>query len=269
VSLGPLRPGRERTDQVMDRCWPCSTASSAIADQPEPRAACEIIGGVTIPPPVTVGELFPADDLVARWVFSLSAVLEDLAMAEEPLGEALERERGSLSSGYHYRHLIARLYEAERPIIAALEHVEVRDFLDGIADAQEPLAYLTEHYKPLPDGKDYKVRHTFGGTRHRAVHHSWPASAELRQALQDAADEGARILVNLDGRWVHHDWPEAVAARTLVGDLSDPAVNAAFVERLRFAQEVLRELVALFMAVLGPHLARVRVDPRRLVHHVE
>jgi hypothetical protein len=34
------------------------------------------------PEPVTVGELFPADDLVAQWVFSLSAVAEDLSITE-------------------------------------------------------------------------------------------------------------------------------------------------------------------------------------------
>jgi hypothetical protein len=34
--------------------------------------------------PVTVGDLFPADDLVAQWVFSLSAVAEDLSITEAP-----------------------------------------------------------------------------------------------------------------------------------------------------------------------------------------
>jgi hypothetical protein len=87
---------------------------------------------MTTPPPVTVRELFPADDLVARRVFSLSAVLEDLAMAEVPLGEALQSDQGSHSSGYHYRHLIARLYEAERPIVAVSKREELRAFLAGI-----------------------------------------------------------------------------------------------------------------------------------------
>jgi hypothetical protein len=220
------------------------------------------------PPPVTVRELFPADDLVARWVFSLSAVLEDLALTESQFADVLRSDRGALWTGYHYRQLIARLYEAERPIIAVKRHHEVREFLAGIPDAQAPLAFLIEYYVPADGTSASKVRETYGGVRHRTVHHSWPASDELRQALEDAGDAEARILVNRREEWLHHEWPEAVALRSMLGDLDEPAVKAEFVDRVELAQAILRQFVLLLKAVLVPHVERVGVDPGRLVDEV-
>jgi hypothetical protein len=40
----------------------------------------------------TVGDLFPADDRVAQWVFTLSAVAEDLAITEAGFQDALHSD---------------------------------------------------------------------------------------------------------------------------------------------------------------------------------
>ena len=77
--------------------------------------------------------------------------------------------------------------------------------------------------------------------RHRTVHHSWVGSPELTAALEVAADEDARILVNHDEGWLHHEWPEAVAVRSMLGDLTNPEPRTAFVDRLKLVQQILRE----------------------------
>lgn len=219
---------------------------------------------MTSPPSATVGDLFPAGDLVAQWVFSLSAVAEDLGITEAAFQDVLHGDGAPLWTGYHYRQLIARLYEAERPIITARQREDVRRFLAAIPEAAEHLDYLADHYV-APEGEQSKVRATFGGMRHRTVHHSWVGSNELREALEVAADEDARILVSHEQGWLHHEWPEAVAVRSLLGDLTRPEARAAFVERVKLAQEILRRLVALVNAVLAEHVRRRGIDPARLI----
>jgi hypothetical protein len=219
---------------------------------------------VTTSPLVTVGELFPADDLVAQWVFSLSAVAEDLSITEAAFQDALHGDGAPLWTAYHYRQVITRLYEAERPIISARQREDVRAFLAEIPDAAEHIDYLADLYV-APEGEQSKVRATFGGMRHRTVHHSCVGSHELREALAVAADEDARLLVNHEKGSLHYEWPEAVAARSLLGDLTTPEARAAFVEHAKLAQEILRHLVALLKAVLVEHLRRRKVDPARLI----
>lgn len=214
--------------------------------------------------PITVGELFPAHDFVAQWVFSLSAVAEDLAIAEAAFQDVLHGDGAPLWTGYHYRQVIARLYEAERPIITASRRDDVRAFVAEIPDAGEHIGYLADLYV-APEGETSKIRATFGGMRHRTVHHSWVGSVELREALDVAAGEDARILVNRSERWLHHEWPEAVALRSLLGDLTTPEANAALRHRVELVQEVLRHLVALVKVVIAEHVSRCGVDPSRLI----
>jgi hypothetical protein len=222
---------------------------------------------VTSSPPVTVGELFPADDLVAQWVFSLSAVAEDLAITEAAFQDVLHGEGAPLWTGYHYRQVIARLYEAERPVISAGQHDDVCAFVAEIPGAAEHIDYLADQYV-APEGQMSKVRATFGGMRHRTVHHSRIGSAELREALEAAADEDARILVNRDEGWLHHEWPEAVALRSLLGDLTTPEANTAFRDCLKLVQKILGHLVALVKVVIAEHVSRRGIDPSRLIVEV-
>jgi hypothetical protein len=245
----------------------CTHACGIWTEVARPPGRSEILTRVTRSPPVTVGELFPADDLVAQWVFALSAVAEDLAITEAAFQDVLHDDSAPLWTGYYYRQVIARLYEAERPIISARQRDDVRAFLAEIPEAAEHIDYLADLYVAA-DGQLSKVRATFGGMRHRTVHHSWVGSAELREALEAAAGEDARILVNRNERWLHHEWPEAVALRSLLGDLTAPEANAAFRERLKLVQDMLRHLVALVKVVIAEHISRRGIDPSRLIVEV-
>jgi len=54
--------------------------------------------------PVTVGQLFRADDLVAEWVYMLSVVAGDLAVAGMQLNQAIGAETNGQSM-FRYRVL--------------------------------------------------------------------------------------------------------------------------------------------------------------------
>jgi hypothetical protein len=85
-----------------------------------------------------VRELFPADDVIAQWVFALTATAQDLAVADRALTDALDGGVAFRSS-YLYRQLIARVYEAERVLIAVDQHDDVGAFVADLAECEEPV----------------------------------------------------------------------------------------------------------------------------------
>src|SRR5438270_12388624 len=98
---------------------------------------------------VLVADLFDPDDLVSQWVFAITATVEDLSIAESLFKNALDNDAAALLTGYHYRQLIARLYEAERVVLAIDQHQDVRDFVSEQADAQPAIEFLRDAYLPL------------------------------------------------------------------------------------------------------------------------
>jgi hypothetical protein len=80
---------------------------------------------------LTIGELFPHDDRVAQWVFSLTAFTEDLLVGIHPTKEA--RDGGDLRGLlFWHRHMVTRLYEAGRLIKAARDVAEVQEFVGDL-----------------------------------------------------------------------------------------------------------------------------------------
>jgi hypothetical protein len=75
--------------------------------------------------PVTVGELFDPESLVAQWVFQTTAVVADLSNADKLLHDALDADAGNPLIGYHYRQLLARVYEGKRPVHSLDAHPEL------------------------------------------------------------------------------------------------------------------------------------------------
>lgn len=72
----------------------------------------------------TIGELFPHDDPVAQWVFSLTAFAEDLHVGIKPAKEA--NDTGDLRALLFWqRHMVTRLYEARRLVTSARAIAEV------------------------------------------------------------------------------------------------------------------------------------------------
>jgi hypothetical protein len=87
------------------------------------------------PPPLRLGELFPADDVAGQWVFSLSALVNDLHVITRRLRAV---EQGDLKELLcFYRQLVTRLYEAGRLVVAIDKQPEIAAFV-----GEQPLATL-------------------------------------------------------------------------------------------------------------------------------
>jgi hypothetical protein len=169
-------------------------------------------------------------------VFALTATAQDLAAAEATLRDALD-EGVAFRSSYRYRQLIARVYEAERLLIAVDQHDHVRSFLADIPECGEPIAFLREAYLPHDQSS---VRAVLGEMRHRTVHHSPVGSQELRNALLEAGDVEVRLHVDSEEKKAFYEWPEEVAGRVLVGDMNKPEVREAFRDAAEFAHQITR-----------------------------
>ena len=72
---------------------------------------------------LTIGELFPADDIVSQWVFSLTSLTEDIVVLHRHFEADELREKM-----FFYRELITRIYEARRLIAARAKHSAIRRF---------------------------------------------------------------------------------------------------------------------------------------------
>lgn len=219
-------------------------------------------------PALTIGKLFPADDPVARWVFSLSAAVEDLARAERRFIETLDSPVDSfslVSTASQYRQLVARIYEAERPVRSVETPTDVRTFLEGIPAAKEPLDRLRHFYSPWSASEASPVRQLFGATRHLAVHHAWPDSDELRDTLTAARELEARILVDPNEEYLSYEWVELVAIHAMIGasNLDDRETDMR--AKVAVAQAILGWFSALLNAVLPVHCRRLGIEPVQLL----
>lgn len=94
---------------------------------------------------LTIGELFPADDLVAQWVFTVTSVVDDIVTLMARLETDQLREKMLF-----YRLLTPRQYEARRLVFARAEHAATREFA---GDMNFGGVDLVKAYTPREDGK--------------------------------------------------------------------------------------------------------------------
>ena len=122
------------------------------------------MSGVPQPPrfKLTIGEMFPADDLVAQWVFTLTSLAEDVAMVTSHLGTEELREKMLF-----YRLLLTRLYEASRLIMARAKYPEIEEFT-GAGLTIGGVDLVAAYTRP-PDGTSL-VEQLYSDSRHRTVH---------------------------------------------------------------------------------------------------
>jgi len=179
----------------------------------------------------------------------LAAASEDLTSAAAHLGRATEPGHPPLSAaGFPFRLLAATVFEARRPILAIETRPALRAFLDGVADARAPLAALREACVPAPGGVS-PVEAAFAPAHNRAVHHPWPGSHELRDALEAAGDEPA-------GRFTR-------AGTTGAGDAA--SARELLASRLALAAQVAAACAELTTAALAAHLAAHGLDAASLI----
>jgi len=191
---------------------------------------------------------------------------EDLSRAEVPFRAALERPlrpANFLRRSYYFRQLLARVFEARRPVVAATNQADIAHFVAATQGTSEPLDYLADVYIAGPGDARSKVEDQLDDPRNITVHHAWPDSDELRAALQRAAYVPARVLVDRQASTLHYEWPEMVATRMVAGATNTPAGLQRFQARVAMTHDIVQAYGRLCRAVLN-----AEIDPADLIMEV-
>src|SRR5215216_4168571 len=148
---------------------------------------------------LTIGELFPDGDPAAQWVFSLTALTEDIGVLVKSLRKAREDEdlRASL---FFYRQLVTRLYEARRLATTARTVPEIASFVGDLLRRPPGRIDLEEVYRRDPETNSSPIERLYAELRHRTAHYLEPASDELADVLWKHSGYPAQIELAKDDR---------------------------------------------------------------------
>lgn len=234
-------------------------------------------GPMPTEPELTIGELFPAEDLVAQWVYSVTCVAEDLHVVMDLL-ESLPRSEHSLrTSMYVWGLLVARIYEARR-VVSAIDKFDEVSALVGDRLGLRRGLNLREVYEKRNGGPSL-VEELFGDARHRGVHYPRIGSSDLRGLLQDHRGIPARLITRADddGKSVEAQWVTAIRGQDMFGysyDRSD--FGKAVVHRRDIASAIAQSwlitapvMLLVYIHRRGVPLERVVGDPDALRATVE
>jgi hypothetical protein len=218
---------------------------------------------------LTVGELFPADDLVAQWVFSVTSLAEDLTILTPLLNRDEMREKM-----WFYRQLITRLLEARRLVRAHADYPEIAEFTapNGLKLGSVDLAAA---YARPSDHERSAVEKLYADSRNRTVHYSEVGEPELRGLLHEYRWLPARMVTSgggEDGRrpQIEYQWVTGIRAQDVWG--AEPWASG-MPERLRkFGQQtgtLSSTWIMLSFVLLVLHARRMKIPLERIVDNPE
>jgi hypothetical protein len=202
--------------------------------------------------PAKIGDAFPPDDVVGRWVFKLATLLDDLALIDTLMRDDWDKEPNN--SVAFFRMIVSRLYEA-RPIVREMQNTaSVAQFLsEEVRGADAAAQFLRDAYRrPDPDTKS-RVESTYATVRHLTVHYS-TRRGELPRVLRKARDVDVRIFRHKDERSLIYLFPQDVMELVLWPD------HAERDGQIEFAHELVQAFTRLFIHVMGPYFRRMGVD---------
>jgi hypothetical protein len=205
--------------------------------------------------PATIGQVFPTADPLSRWMFSLSALADDLAVLDDHLHESLDDDSGSAAVTY-FRLIVARVYEGERIVTAMDAHATVARFLADVPETVDPCARLRAAYRRdltvKEKAEQSPVERTFARARHLTVH--YPQRGELARILRDARHLDARAWVDHEREGLRYLWAQDVMEHALWprGSEHRPDVD--------FAHELTQAFVDVFKHALPPYMDRIGVE---------
>lgn len=201
---------------------------------------------------LTIGEVFKHDDPVGHWMFSVTALAEDLMVAIKPSQQA--QTDGDLRAMlFWHRHTVTRLYEANRLVHPVTSNAEIREFVGDLLERARGGANLVEAYRrPTPAGAS-PIEQMYGNLWHLTVHYSKIGEKELSQTLENYAYLPARATIeqNTNGNpEMTFGWVQGVRSMEVFGEITD-----GFLERLRTDGEVIASLTASWLMVVPVALA--------------
>lgn len=215
---------------------------------------------------LTVGELFPAEDGLAQWVYSITCVAEDIHVVMD-LMKRLPRDGNSLrSSMYVWGLLMTRIYEARRVVWAIDDVKEVGELVGDRLGLRDGLN-LREVYAKRNGGPSL-VEELYGEARHRGVHHPWVGSSELHGLLRDHRGLPARLMIRADddNTSVESQWVTAIRGRDMFGYAYDhPDFGRAVVYRRDTARAIAQAWLMTAPVMLLLYIHRRGIPAERLV----
>jgi hypothetical protein len=215
---------------------------------------------------LTIGELFPHDDLVAQWVFSLTALAEDLQVGSKPAKEATDS--GDLRALLFWqRHMVTRLFEARRLVTSARIIEAIREFLGDLLERPPGGANLIEAYTRPSADTPSMVEALYEQLRHLTVHYSKVGGSELGGTLKTYGHLPAEMTITTspDGSPdLQFLWVQAIRSMEVLGDIR----REDFLEAMRRSSHTTGSLTASWMMVSGIaillHAHRLGIDANRL-----
>jgi hypothetical protein len=213
---------------------------------------------------LTIGELFPANDLVAQWVFGLTVLAQDLAVLFEPLKRAQidDDQRARL---FFYRQMLTKLYEARWLVHDAVTQAELEPFAARLLKTATGLDLRDYYLRPDPDTRSV-IENLYAELRHQSVHYMRVGTAEFRDTLAAYARYPARVVLGKEeGRpTVEFQWAEVVSTMGLLGDPLDPEFLARMRRSEKLAAAVLQAWLMLTPVALIGYAFERGIDTNRL-----
>jgi hypothetical protein len=215
---------------------------------------------------VTIGELFPHDDLAAQWVFSLTTLAEDLEIGVRPSKEATDA--GDLRALlFWHRHTVTRLYEARRLVTSARTIAEVREFVGDLLERPPGGGNLMEAYTRPSANTFSMVEEMYSQVRHLTVHYSKVGKPELAKTLKTYRHLPAEMTITAaddGGPDLQFRWVQGIRSMEVLGDIRQDDFLAA----LRRDSQTTASLVGSWMIITGLavllHTHRLGIDTKRL-----
>lgn len=197
---------------------------------------------------LTIREVFRHDDPVAHWIFSLTALAEDLEVGVEPSRQAMAG--GDLRALlFWHRHTATRLYEANRLVHPTASNDEIKEFVGDLLERAPGGANLVAAYsRPAPDAKS-PVEEMYGDLRHLTVHYSKIGKRELSETLKKYAYLPAQATIRQTESGTPEmtfGWVQGVRSMEIFGDIT----REDFLEKLRSDGQVTASLTVSWLMVV-------------------
>jgi hypothetical protein len=216
---------------------------------------------------LTIGELFPDGDLVAQWVFLVSALSEDLRVTIGRNAEVRD-DTGFRLMSYLHRQTIVRLYEARRLVVAVDKHDEVREFATPLLGQ---FGLDLRDYYLRREGRHSVVEELWEEVRHRSVHYMHVGSDELADLLWSSSGYPAELKISKpDGKadvWLK--WVPAVTTIELFGDIQDDDFVAKMRERSALTARIASTWILIAGVAVTLHAHRLGIPAERYVRFAD
>jgi len=202
-----------------------------------------------------MGEAFPADSVLGKWMVLLSVLLNDLILANEHLVEALDRSGSSPSPEgvYFFRLTCSHFREAAKFLDCAHRQPQVKAFLEVLnSDARRDHDFVRSTFSPWQGSF---VETTVKPIRDTFFHYPALGSIELKAALCELAMRETEVL--LKGTRIHDVravFADEVGVRLALGHLGDDANIRVAIDRLT---EVTTALLRFMDAALTEYFSRL------------